>query len=398
MRFDNVDSLAYISFFYVDIVGLSNPVLSTNTQTTKINVLNECISQCKTFKSTPKDEMIFSSTGDGMVIGFTRGLEKPIKLALELHERLGDYNKDKVSINKIFTRIGCHSGNVFVVNDVLGNPNCWGPGIILARRIMDLGDENHIFMTSEMADALFQLSDDYKKIIHPLHNYKIKHQQTLLIYSIYGENFGNPKRPVKGLQIEEKMEKLIHGLKNKIAYKNVEFNLFLEDTKTNLLKTKKNYFIENISDEPIFEVVSGIITSVEKTFSELNLKAYDEKDNEISITGINVDTPFRKEFTLKLNSPVMKGEKGKKYSIVYEAEEPKRNYQNLFLNSSENFSLTFNFLFDKKIRPKLFLIDNQKTKKVELEADPHIERGLRTKMRWIKTNGFQENNLIRLEW
>jgi 2-oxoglutarate ferredoxin oxidoreductase subunit beta len=50
-----------------------------------------------------------------------------------------------------------------------------------------------------MAESLIELSEEYKKILHPLHDYEIKHEQKILVYSAHGENFGNAKLPSKGL-------------------------------------------------------------------------------------------------------------------------------------------------------------------------------------------------------
>ena len=65
------------------------------------------------------------------------------------------------------------------------NKNIW-PGIIIARRIMDFGNDGHILLSSRVAEDLRELSDEYKKIIKPLHDYTIKHGQRILIYSAYG--------------------------------------------------------------------------------------------------------------------------------------------------------------------------------------------------------------------
>jgi len=398
MELDNTKNFEFVPFFFVDIVGLSNPVLSITTQTSKLHVFNECISQCKTIQSTPRDEMIVLPTGDGMAIGFINAVEKPIKFAIELHEKLNDYNKDKASFGKIITRIGCHIGSVFVVKDAFGNLSCWGPGTILARRVMDIGDANHILMTQEMAETLSKLSDEYKKIIHPVHDYQIKHGQKMLIYSIHGNNFGNPKRPLRGLHVEDKLVKSTNTMKNKISVNKAEINLFLKEPKTNLLRCKRSSYFANVSDEPIFEVIEGIITGVEKSFFELNVQAYDENDKEISVAGINVDTPYRKEFSLKLNSPINKGETEKKYSLAYEVEEPTRCYENSFLLNSDNFVLTFNFPTDQKLNPKLYLIKNSDKEKLELKSESTKVTGLRTKMIWTKPDGIIENNLIRFQW
>ena len=74
-----------------------------------------------------------------------------------------------------------------MVNDIQGNKNFWGPGLILSRRVMDIGDAGHILMTASMAESLLELSNDFKKIIHPLHDYQIKHGDVILLYSVYDE-------------------------------------------------------------------------------------------------------------------------------------------------------------------------------------------------------------------
>ena len=82
------DNLVHASFFFIDIVGLSSPDMSTNTQTQKIKVLNKTISECKVFQNIPKDQKLVLPTGDGMAIGFLTGLEHPLNLAREVHEMI----------------------------------------------------------------------------------------------------------------------------------------------------------------------------------------------------------------------------------------------------------------------------------------------------------------------
>jgi len=194
------EDFIYAAFFFIDIVGLSNPILSTATQRTKIKKLNSMIGDCKTFHQTPKNDLFVLPTGDGMLIGFKDGLEQPISLSIELHEQLKNYNQQVSDTEKITIRIGCNIGHIFFVKDVFDNVNLWGPGAILARRVMDMGNEGHILLPSNMADDLFEISDEYKNIIHPIHNFKIKHNEELLVYSVYGQDFGNKILPKKSNQ------------------------------------------------------------------------------------------------------------------------------------------------------------------------------------------------------
>ena len=49
-----------------------------------------------------------------------------------------------------------------------GDENIWGPGIIMCRRVMDIGDDGHILLTSRLAEDLMEISDEYKKYLHPM--------------------------------------------------------------------------------------------------------------------------------------------------------------------------------------------------------------------------------------
>src|ERR1041385_1737508 len=203
--------------------------------------------------------------------------------------------------------IGLHSGPVFIVNDILNNKNVWGPGIIVARRIMDIGDDGHILLSSRTAEDLRELSDQYKQIIKPLYEYTTKHSQKLFLYSAYGKGFGNPKLPTKGLYQtsspavvrNEEIEKIKRPAVNitSTIYPSLELNLSIKNSKTQLVHYKRLYEIQNISGEPIYEVIHGIATDIEKTFDDLNIKVYDEENEPLQISAIHIDKPFQKEFT-----------------------------------------------------------------------------------------------------
>ena len=64
------------------------------------------------------------------------------------------YNSSIDSDSTVKVRIGIGSGHVFLVNDLNDNQNLWGPGIILARRVMDLGDDGHILLEGELTQYL----------------------------------------------------------------------------------------------------------------------------------------------------------------------------------------------------------------------------------------------------
>ena len=186
------------NFFFIDIVGLSNPLLSVEKQIGKIEDLNALIGSCDAYSKVPKDNKIVLPTGDGMAIGFLINPELPLQLSIQLHRKLQAFNAKTTSDKSIGVRIGISSGPVFVVSDVNNNQNVWGPGIILARRIMDLGDDGHILLADNIAEALVNLKEEYRKVIRPVGSgYKIKHGQLLTLYSAFSQDFGNPAIPTR---------------------------------------------------------------------------------------------------------------------------------------------------------------------------------------------------------
>jgi archaellum biogenesis ATPase FlaH/class 3 adenylate cyclase len=190
------------NFFFIDIVGLSDPSLSVRKQIEKIERLNNLINSCDAFKKITEKKIILP-TGDGMAIGFMLNPELPLQLSIQLHKELDRYNHSKkISEEDILgVRIGLATGPVFIVSDINNNQNIWGPGIILARRVMDLGDSGHILIADILAEQLIALKDEYRVMINPVGNYRIKHGQTIKMYSAYSQDFGNPDPPAK-FQVE----------------------------------------------------------------------------------------------------------------------------------------------------------------------------------------------------
>ena len=188
-------------FCFIDIVGLSNPELAVHRQKEKIVRLNEFISSCNSFRKISDEQKIILPAGDGMAIGYENNPELPYKLSVELHGYLRKYNKRMEPENRIKVRIGLSSGPVFTVYDISNRLNVWGPGIIMARRVMDLGDSWHILITENFAMQLIPLYEEYRNNIRLIGSYEIKHGENINVYSAYSDEYGNPELPEKFKQI-----------------------------------------------------------------------------------------------------------------------------------------------------------------------------------------------------
>jgi len=126
-------------WFFTDIVAGSNPTVPTKEQARKVVVLNELIARTETFIHRDPNSTVILPTGDGMAIGFSDSPEYPLRLSIQLHKILTEYNKAKRRKDeKVLLRIGIDIGPVYIIKDLNGQDNVWGPGIILTRRVLAL--------------------------------------------------------------------------------------------------------------------------------------------------------------------------------------------------------------------------------------------------------------------
>lgn len=392
--------LIHANFFFVDIVGLSDTSMSTKTQIKKIETLNKCISECKSFKSVPIESLLLLPTGDGCCIGFLQGPELPLLLSIELHQKLAEYNKAKIPSETVRVRIGLHSGNCFIVNDLLGNRNTWGPGIIYARRVMDFGDDGHILLSPTLAEDLRSLSDEYRGIIRPVHDVILKHGYTMLLYSAYGDDFGNSIHPTKGASVRSKYGEELIRLQKTTLYPSIDLELSVLDSKKMLVQHKRTYEVLNTSNEPIKNVLHGIAMDVNiPDFNDLNIKVYDEKHRECKITSINVDKPDCKEFTTAFSEPITNKDTGKKYTLQYQVEEPERYFENAFLIDCQKFTMSFKYPTGNGIkRPDLLEINQESEESKPSKILPTITQDEKLEQVKWDISDITKGKTYRIDW
>ena len=400
-------NLIHAHFFFVDIVGLSDPSVSTRIQIKKIQTLNSIVMNSTSFRFTPRDTMLVLPTGDGMAIGFLQGPELPLNLAIEIHKMLSKYNKAKIPAEIIRVRIGIHSGAAFVVDDVLNNKNIWGPGIILARRIMDTGDDGHILLSARISEDLREISDYYKQILRPVQKYAIKHGQTISLYSAYDKGFGNPRPPVTKPLVEKPIQERNTNHPAAVTiYPYMEVNITIKNPRSQLVHYKRLYEIKNTSENPIYEVVHGIATDVEMNLSDLGIKVYDEDSAVLPISNVIIDKPYQKEFTTVFNRPIERLEKGRFYVLEYQVREKEKYFENHFGVDCNKFIVTIDYPKGVSF-PVVYETDLETEKVKKCKMQPRIvtnERkdnaGVnsdRTQVRWAKKD-ITQGQCFRFEW
>lgn len=361
-------------WFFTDIVAGSNPENVTKEQARKIVVLNELIERTETFKHRDPNSTVILPTGDGMAIGFSDSPEYPMRLAMQLHRGLNHYNKSKKGKEKLLLRIGIDTGPVYLIKDLTGKDNVWGPGIIMTRRVMDLAGDMNIFASSRFAEDVRTLSPEYKEIIHPIGDYSIKHGEQLHLFNIYGEGFGNklaPKRS-KLTKTHESFEQEL-GRKTAFLFNTIDLRLDVQDLKTMLTHHTWIWNLINISNAPRDQVYYYLDGDVPRDFPDMHVRVTDEEENELEILSLSENKPTHKEFNAQLKKPIKPRQRNRYLKLEYDWEEPERNF--FYKLPTDCKRLTYEFFIPKgfDVKNRVLKVDTELGYKWVADPAPTIK-------------------------
>jgi len=353
-----------LHWFFIDIVSSSDPNLSVKSQARKIYTLNELIIRTDTFKKENLESLVILPTGDGMAIGFDDSPEKPLRLAIEIHKSLKKFNKTQKEKDRIIIRIGIDTGPVYFMKGIKGEI-FWGPGLIMAKRVMDLCGSNQIFASDRIAKDLRSLSEENKATMHPIGEYEIKHGK-IEIFNIFSKEFGNKNSPKKG-KIIKSNEDYFKKVPD-FEFNSVEIHLDVMDIKTMMTHHTWIWDIKNISKEPLGEIVYVIGGDNPRDFSELNIRVTDENNNELKILSVDENKPLLKSFHVELDPPFKKHQKGRLFKLEYDWEEPDRIFQYSF--SSKAKKLRYVFTAPKELDIKNRILETVRDLGIKRRAKP----------------------------
>jgi TolB-like protein/Tfp pilus assembly protein PilF len=173
---------------FIDIVGYSR--LSIDAQHAAVEELNAVVRASEQFhQAEATGRLLKIPTGDGMALVFYTSPEAPAQCAVEIGR----------SVNqppRLPLRMGIHSGPVSGVIDVNERPNLAGTGLNMAQRVMDCGDAGHILLSKRVAEDL-EAYEKWRRLLHDLGSCEVKHGARVALVSLYSDQFGNPKVPLK---------------------------------------------------------------------------------------------------------------------------------------------------------------------------------------------------------
>src|SRR6476660_6444514 len=173
---------------FIDIVAYSK--LSIDEQHARIKELNEVVRSSEQFrKAEAANRILKIPAGDGMALVFYKSPEEPAQCAFEISRALKERPRLQI-------RMGIHSGPVSGVVDVNEQTNVAGPGINMARRVMDCGDAGHILLSHHVAEDLAEYQR-WRPFLHDIGTFEVKHAARVCITNLYAEEIGNPRPPSK---------------------------------------------------------------------------------------------------------------------------------------------------------------------------------------------------------
>jgi len=351
-------------WFFTDLVASSDPKTPVDDQAHKIVELNKLIRNSMTFRTRDHETTIILPTGDGNAIGFKNNPERPLLLAIELHKALKEYNDQQHPKKRIEVRIGLSTGPVYRIRDLLGNPNVWGNGIIHARRVMDLGRAHSILATSTFAEAVERLRPDFKRIVHLIGDYPIKHGEKVPVYNIYGMidgmDVGTKKKPIVRMVQKSQAQKAIAESAGRFYYTAIEVVLNIVDEKTMMTHHTNLIQLVNQFQDDAERYFIRLEGDVPKDFPDLNVKISDEDGKELRISSLNVNKPLTKEFFVRFNKPLKPNQKGKSLKIEWDWEEPEKHYDYTFASDCKTFHYLLSVPRDMPIRQRV------------LKREPHV--------------------------
>ena len=381
-------------WFYTDIVGSANPAVLTKDQAQKVWALNELIGRTETFRNRDTKSDVMDITGDGMVIGFSDSPEKPLRLAIELHKIISRYNQSRKGRNKLGIRIGIDTGPVYFIKDLTGKDNFWGPGIIMARRVMDLARPMQILASARIASDIRKLSPQYKSVAHYIGEYKIKHGEKISIFNIYGEGWGNKLPPLGRIDDIKTVELPLV----KFLFPRIELKLEIKNPKTMMTHHTWLWNIVNITDKPLEQVSYFLEGDVPRDFSDMNVTIKDEENRKLKIMSLNVNKPQYKEFIVKLHKPLKPNQKRRYLKLEYDWEEPERKFDYNLSTDCKKFHYLLTVPKDIEVKQRVLRVDPATKYKVHASPSAEIKYFKdRTEVRWDARN-LHAYDAFRFEW
>jgi class 3 adenylate cyclase len=199
---------------FMDFVGYSRLPASSQAQIQQ-TLHSLAFATTPMQKTRGREDLIVKRTGDGMALIFFDDLDAPLKVALEMDERIKRQQnalREQIGGTAFRVRMGVHSGPVIVIEEN-GALDVAGEGVNVAQRVMDAGDAEHILISDVVAQAL---SGDpvWKSLFDDLGMCRVKHDELVHLHNVHGvredgTRIGNEAMPPRVRATQETIQNLV---------------------------------------------------------------------------------------------------------------------------------------------------------------------------------------------
>ncbi|MDH3360957.1 MAG: hypothetical protein OEL56_02120 [Nitrosopumilus sp.] len=283
----HIDFISVIGF---DIVRSADPRIPGEILKERKKAFRNCLHDSKTYQTLLHyaNEI---GTGDGeFFIVDTKDSTKLLDIVKEVQKNLEKYNESvKNSDWHVMIRTGINVGPAEVKREGGKIIYTSGNAIDYTKRIMDIGQESHILLTSSAVTTILAIDHTYHDKIQYIGEYPSKHGEKFNVHNYFDKEIGNPKNPPKhdlsldGISDEfrKKIEKEIKEKYESKINENKEEN-------TKFIKKLKFTYLGIIVAIVAVSIISLAILYSSNMNSELYLDdIYDNQYNTVKVSITN---------------------------------------------------------------------------------------------------------------
>ena len=285
----------FVSVIGFDIVRSADPRIPGQILKERKKAFRNCLHDSKTYQTLLHyaNEI---DTGDGeFFIVDTKDSAKLLDIVKELQKNLEEHNESVKDPNwHVMIRTGINVGPAEVKQEGKKITYTSGNAIDYTKRIMDIGQDNHILLTSSAVTTILAIDHTYHDKIQYIGEYPSKHGEKFNVHNYFDKDIGNPKNPPKhDLSLDGVNDELRKKIENEIKEKyESEIKEHKEENTKYVKKLKKQIKTYVTLSVAVISIISvTLLLSTSMIADEYEQKILEKEINSVnSIISHNIQT------------------------------------------------------------------------------------------------------------
>jgi hypothetical protein len=188
--------IEFVAVMGYDMVGAELPGIPEEKKNQRKKILQNCLFESSTYQ-TLSSYANWIDTGDGGYLTVdTKDSDKLLEITKEMHDKLEIHNRTEKNKDwHIKIRVGVNVGPAEVTREVHKIIKVAGNAIAYTERITNLGEEDHILLTSSATTTILAIDHTYHDKIKYVGERTIKHGERFNVHNYIDGRYGNKKDP-----------------------------------------------------------------------------------------------------------------------------------------------------------------------------------------------------------